>query len=42
MIFNAEVEAKNKAQAISIIKEHYAFELGTDEDSIEIIEINKI
>lgn len=35
----AEIKANSSVEAAQIAKEHYAYELGTDEDCIEIISV---
>jgi hypothetical protein len=35
----AEINANNSIEAAQIAKEHYAYELGTDENYIEIISV---
>jgi ribosomal protein L20A (L18A) len=40
--FTGVMEAESKEEAIELIKDDYACELGTTQDQIEILEINLI
>lgn len=40
--FLAEIDAVDEDSAVAIAKEHYAYELDTTEDYIEVVSVNPI